>query len=117
MRFYYRILLGRNSVIRKALGSTPESEHLPNASKIAAALEGDVGLLFTDEEQEVVEEWFESFKRPDFARAGNIALEGFTVPQGRACSIDAFFPKRGYCSFEWRLMICYCLCLYRPNHD
>lgn len=77
-----RILLGRNSVIRKALGSTPESEHLPNASKISAALEGDVGLLFTDEEQNVVEEWFESFKKPDFARAGNIALEGFTVPQG-----------------------------------
>lgn len=89
MRSYHRILLGRNSVIRKALGSTPESEHLPNASKIAAALEGDVGLLFTDEEQNVVEEWFESFKRPDFARAGNVALEGFTVPQGRARSIDA----------------------------
>lgn len=77
-----RILLGRNSVIRKALGSTPESEHLPNASKISEALEGDVGLLFTDEEQKVVEEWFESYKKPDFARAGNIALEGFTVPEG-----------------------------------
>lgn len=77
-----RILLGRNSVIRKALGSTPESEHLPNSSKIAAALEGDVGLLFTDEDQVTVEEWFESYKKPDFARAGNIALEGFVVPEG-----------------------------------
>lgn len=80
--FLNRLLLGRNSVIRKALGSTPESEHLPNASKIAAALEGDVGLLFTDEDQQTVEEWFESYKKPDFARAGNVALEGFTLPEG-----------------------------------
>lgn len=80
----YRILLGRNSVVRKALGSTPESEHLPGTSKIAAALEGDVGLLFTDEEQQVVEEWFESYKKADFARAGNTAPEEYVVPEGES---------------------------------
>jgi mRNA turnover protein 4 len=72
--------------MRKALGSSPETEHLPGTSKIGAALEGDVGLLFTDEEQTVVEEWFESYKQADFARAGNVALEGFTVPEGMLLS-------------------------------
>jgi mRNA turnover protein 4 len=74
--------MGRNAVMRKALGSTPEAEHKPNTSIIGNQLEGDVGLLFTDEEPHVVTEWFESFKVPDFARAGNEATEDFTLPEG-----------------------------------
>lgn len=45
-------------------------------------LEGDVGLLFTNEEPTVVIEWFDAFKRADFARSGNKALESFELPAG-----------------------------------
>lgn len=74
--------MGRNAVMRKALGSTPEEEHRPGCSKIADKLSGDVGLLFTNEEPKVVTEWFESFKVPDYARAGNEATEDFILQEG-----------------------------------
>lgn len=45
-------------------------------------LEGNRGLLFTDEPPEVVTEWFESFKKQDFARTGNTVDEGFELPAG-----------------------------------
>lgn len=80
-------MLGRNAVMRKALGATVEEEHKPGCSVIANQLEGDVGLLFTSETPQVVLEWFESYKVPDYARAGNLATEDFVLPEG-AVQID-----------------------------
>ncbi|SCV72864.1 BQ2448_4401 [Microbotryum intermedium] len=77
-----RIFLGRNAVMRKALGATPEDECRLGVSKVANLLEGSRGLLFTNEPADVVEEWFESFKKQDFARSGNVVQEGFTLPAG-----------------------------------
>ncbi|KAL7004268.1 mRNA turnover and ribosome assembly protein [Cystobasidiomycetes sp. EMM_F5] len=82
-----KIMLGRNAVMRKALGATVEEEHKPGCSVIANQLEGDVGLLFTSETPQVVLEWFESYKVPDYARAGNLATEDFVLPEG-AVQID-----------------------------
>lgn len=45
-------------------------------------LEGSRGLLFTNETPDVVTDWFESFKRQDFARTGNTATETFELPAG-----------------------------------
>ena len=81
-----RICLGRNAVMRKALGATIESEHKTGTSFIASKLEGDVGLLFTNEEAKVVTEWFETYQVPDFARAGNEATEDFVLPAGMMCN-------------------------------
>ncbi|GAA5879342.1 hypothetical protein JCM16303_003170 [Sporobolomyces ruberrimus] len=77
-----KIFLGRNAVMRKGLGSTKEDECRLGVSKIANMLEGNRGLLFTDETPEVVLEWFESFKKQDFARTGNVVDETFALPQG-----------------------------------
>ncbi|KDE02805.1 hypothetical protein MVLG_06664 [Microbotryum lychnidis-dioicae p1A1 Lamole] len=77
-----RIFLGRNAVMRKALGATPEDECRLGVSKVANLLEGSRGLLFTNEPADVVEEWFESFKKQDFARSGNVVDESFTLPAG-----------------------------------
>lgn len=49
-------------------------------------LEGNVGLLFTNEEPKVVTEWFESFARADFARSGNKVNEEFALPAGTPLS-------------------------------
>lgn len=51
-------------------------------------LEGNRGLLFTDEAPSVVLEWFESFKKQDFARTGNQVDETFELPAGAS----PFFP-------------------------
>ncbi|BGP22126.1 mRNA turnover protein 4 like protein [Rhodotorula toruloides] len=77
-----KIFLGRNAVMRKGLGATPEDECRLGVHKIANMLEGNRGLLFTDESPEVVTEWFESFKKQDFARTGNTVEEGFELPAG-----------------------------------
>ena len=81
--------MGRNGVMRKALGDTLENEHKTGCSYIATQLEGDVGLLFTDEEPKVVLEWFESYKVADFARAGNVATQTFIVPEGKLHPLSA----------------------------
>jgi mRNA turnover protein 4 len=39
-------------------------------------------LLFTDTEPQEVIEWFEDFKQPDFARAGNVASRTIVLPAG-----------------------------------
>jgi len=77
-----RMFLGRNAVMRKALGATPEDECRLGVHKAANMLEGSRGLLFTNETPEVVTDWFESFKRSDFARTGNKATETFELPAG-----------------------------------
>ncbi|GAA6011382.1 hypothetical protein JCM11491_002764 [Sporobolomyces phaffii] len=77
-----KIFLGRNAVMRKGLGATKEDECRLGVSKIANMLEGNRGLLFTDETPEVVLEWFESFKKQDFARTGNVVSETFSLPEG-----------------------------------
>lgn len=53
---------------------------------ILQLLEGSRGLLFTDEEPKVVLEWFESFKKEDFARSGNVVDETFKLPAGASLS-------------------------------
>ncbi|KAM0746760.1 hypothetical protein T439DRAFT_318529 [Meredithblackwellia eburnea MCA 4105] len=99
-----KIFMARNAVMRKALGATPEEECRLGVSKIANKLEGEgIGLLFTSESPEVVEDWFESYKKPDFARTGNKVEEGFVLPSGPILineepalhSLDPQFRKLG----------------------
>ncbi|BGP13233.1 hypothetical protein JCM10213_004996 [Rhodosporidiobolus nylandii] len=77
-----RIFLGRNAVMRKGLGATPEDECRLGVHKVANMLEGNRGLLFTNETPEVVKDWFESFQKQDFARTGNKVDETFELPAG-----------------------------------
>lgn len=77
-----RILFGRTRVMQKSLGRTPEAAHRDNLEKLTNYMTGDVGLLMTDEKPEVVREYFESFVKTDFARAGQVSPLEFTVPAG-----------------------------------
>ncbi|ODQ68575.1 hypothetical protein NADFUDRAFT_31013 [Nadsonia fulvescens var. elongata DSM 6958] len=77
-----RILYGRTRVMQKAFGRTPEEEYKENLSQLAKLVVGDVGLLLTNEKPDVVQEYFESFVKKDYARAGLAAPLTFTVPEG-----------------------------------
>ncbi|KAM6494244.1 Ribosomal protein L10 domain containing protein [Amanita muscaria] len=77
-----RIIFGRAAVMAKALGTTPEEECKQGVHQLAQNLKGQVGLLFTDSSPQEVMEWFEDFKQPDFARAGNVATKIIVLPAG-----------------------------------
>lgn len=52
------------------------------ANSLSQLIKGQVGLLFTDSEPSEVTEWFDDFKQPEFARAGNIATRTVILPVG-----------------------------------
>lgn len=45
-------------------------------------LNGPVGVLFTDSPPAEVQDWFDTYSRQDFARAGNTATETIVLPKG-----------------------------------
>lgn len=66
----------------KALGQTPAEEHLTNLSQLTAHLAGNVGLFFTNRSPTDIIEYFAAYSQTDFARAGVVASQTFTVPAG-----------------------------------
>lgn len=66
----------------KALGLTPEEEHLPNIHKLTPYLAGNVGLLFSNQEPADLLAYFADYVQTDFARAGVVATRDFVVPAG-----------------------------------
>lgn len=74
--------MGSNKVLGVALGRDESQEYKPNLSKLAADVQGNVGLLFTRLPHEEVEEAIKNFESIDFARAGSRATEEFSVSAG-----------------------------------
>ncbi|RQM06329.1 hypothetical protein DH86_00001117 [Scytalidium sp. 3C] len=66
----------------KALGTTPEEEYQPSTHLLSKYLSGNVGLLFTNRDPSDVIEYFSTFSKTDFARAGTVATREFTIPAG-----------------------------------
>lgn len=66
----------------KALGTTPETSHLPGLSTLSTHLKGDAGLLFTPRPPTEILPYFTSFSQTDFSRAGAAASYTFTLPAG-----------------------------------
>lgn len=77
-----RLFMGRNKVMAVGLGRTKESEHKPNLHKVANMLIGKRGLLFTNENTDVVSGWFGKNRRFCFARSGSVATETVELPSG-----------------------------------
>jgi len=73
----------KNRVMALALGREEEEEYNDNLHKVSKLLRGpNRGLMLTNEEQKVVEEFFEEFEEPDFLRTGGTALEDVDIPEG-----------------------------------
>ncbi len=100
-----RFFIGKNRVMAKALGTTPEDEQREGISQLAAKLNGEVGLLFVREEEckgyelnaeegealvtekELIS-YLDSLEQGDFARPGSLATETVTVPAGPLMTRD-----------------------------
>ncbi|EOD52564.1 putative 60s acidic ribosomal protein [Neofusicoccum parvum UCRNP2] len=87
-----RLFFGKTKVMAKALGTDPASEHLPNVHKLAAHLEGNVGLFCTNREPSEIIEYFQNYSQTDFARAGVVASQTFTIPTGIVYSRGGELP-------------------------
>jgi len=73
----------KNRVMALALGREEEEEYNDNLHKVSRLLRGpNRGLMLTNEEQKVVEEFFEEFEEPDYIRTGGTALEDVDIPEG-----------------------------------
>ncbi|KZT09389.1 mRNA turnover protein 4-like protein [Laetiporus sulphureus 93-53] len=77
-----RMFFGRGAVMAKAIGTTPEEEYRMGLHRLAKQIKGQVGLFFTSTPPDEVIAWFDDFKQPDFARAGNTASRTVTLPAG-----------------------------------
>ncbi len=65
-----------------ALGRSEEDEQGENLHKLAAALRGQCGLMFTNGDKQEILDFFESHVEPDYARAGNKATETVKLEEG-----------------------------------
>lgn len=81
-----RLFFGKTKVMAKALGTSAEDEHLPGLSGLGRYLEGNVGLFCTNREPGEITDFFESYVKMDYARAGHPSSLTFTVPEGVVCS-------------------------------
>ncbi|KAF8319800.1 hypothetical protein DL93DRAFT_2053409, partial [Clavulina sp. PMI_390] len=77
-----RLFFGRTRVMATALGLSEDTECRTGISALAQRLKGQSGLFFTDYNPKEVEEWFEHYQVPDFARSGNKATERIVLPAG-----------------------------------
>ena len=65
-----RIFCAKHTVVQLALGRSPEEDYRENLHQVSRHLRGRTGILFTDDVEKDVVEYFESLAVPDFADAG-----------------------------------------------
>ncbi|CAK9439943.1 uncharacterized protein LODBEIA_P40430 [Lodderomyces beijingensis] len=91
-----KLILGKKKVMQKALGETVEEEYQANLASIAKILAKHDGLtpgiLFTNEEPQVVKDYFAAYNRKDYSRVKTKAPIRFEVPAGVVYSRGGQIP-------------------------
>ncbi|EGV64295.1 hypothetical protein CANTEDRAFT_113948 [Yamadazyma tenuis ATCC 10573] len=77
-----RLILGKRRVLEKALGDTTAEEYKDDLHQLSKLCDGVVGLLFTNEEINTVEDYFNAYTKQDYSRAKTRAPIDFTIPEG-----------------------------------
>ncbi|EQC32608.1 hypothetical protein SDRG_09921 [Saprolegnia diclina VS20] len=77
-----RFFLGKNKVMKVALGRSPEEEYAENLFKLSNDISGSVGLLMTNKGDDEVREYFAKLSVEDYAKSGFVATETVTIPAG-----------------------------------
>lgn len=68
-------MLGKNTLMKHALGHSPQDEYADNLRHVSKRIQGNVGLLLTNDSQEDVMRYFQEFHKCDFARAGHVSSQ------------------------------------------
>lgn len=77
-----KMMMGKNKLIAKALGTTPEQEMKQGLSEVSKRLVGSVGLIFTSKSQGEIQELLAAHAYADWARCGAVAEEAVELPEG-----------------------------------
>uniref|UniRef100_A0A0N4ZWD7 Ribosome assembly factor mrt4 n=1 Tax=Parastrongyloides trichosuri TaxID=131310 RepID=A0A0N4ZWD7_PARTI len=77
-----RFFFGKNNVMAIALGRTQETEYADGMYKVSKLLKGQCALMFSSVEPKQVLEYFKSFHKEDYARAGDVATETVSLDAG-----------------------------------
>jgi mRNA turnover protein 4 len=70
-----RFFLGKNTIAARVLGKDEASALKPEFHKISQILEGECGLLFTNQSKEEIVEFFKNYREADYARSGFVPIE------------------------------------------
>ena len=74
--------MGKTKLMLHALGSSPESAHLPGTHLLSPYMTGEIGLLFTSRSPAEILSYFANHVVVDYARAGTLAPREFVIPPG-----------------------------------
>jgi len=77
-----RFFFGKNKVMVVAFGKSPEDEYKENLHLVSENITGNCGLFFTDEPEDKVINFFQTFRETDFARSGAPSTQTITLPAG-----------------------------------
>ncbi|KAK1947724.1 mRNA turnover protein 4 [Phytophthora citrophthora] len=77
-----RFFLGKNKVMKLALGRSKEEEYAENLFRLSNDVSGNTGLLFTNKPREEVVNYFTKLSVSDHPRSGFVATETVTIPEG-----------------------------------
>lgn len=86
-----RFFMGRNRIAQVAFGRTIAEEYADGLAKVAVALQGNVGVLFTNRPYDEVFSFFAKYEEADFARSGFVATENVCLSEGE---LDMFVPSQ-----------------------
>jgi len=92
------IVFGKNKVMQIALGKDDETEIKPNLHLLAQEVQGQCGVLFTNESRDKIEEFFRTYRELEFPRVGFRATKTVSVPEGKTNfnhSLDPHLRKLG----------------------
>ncbi|TDH73480.1 uncharacterized protein CCR75_003085 [Bremia lactucae] len=77
-----RFFLGKNKVMKLALGRSKEEEYAQNLHCLSNDVSGNTGLLFTSKPYDEVTTYFAKLSIRDFPRSGFVATETVSIPEG-----------------------------------
>ncbi|CAH0473290.1 unnamed protein product [Peronospora belbahrii] len=77
-----RFFLGKNKVMKLALGRSKEEEYAENIYHLSKDVSGNTGLLFTSKPHKEVMDYFAKLSVSDYPRSGFVATETVTIPEG-----------------------------------
>jgi len=77
-----KFCLGKNKVMRFALGKSEDDSYKALTYKLGEHLTGECGLIFTNQSPEEVSKFFEDFTLEEYAKAGSISSQTIVLPKG-----------------------------------
>jgi len=87
-----RFFFGKNKVMAKALGTTPEDEYKEGLKQLSDELAGNVGILFTNSGPDEVKGYFADFRHADYVRSGGVATQTVVISAGPVKRGEDPFP-------------------------